>query len=168
MRARTASGALVRVKSEDPRDLAPQQPGRRELLEKFRLSERAESNIGRLNLLEEITNEQYTAGRRYAVLVGSYLAMANAPRGTAGSGRAQGCAGELNCPADTCRCLALTRRYMDAYEAVSEAAGRRGHMALNHVVIWDRPASSADQIIHLKLALQALAEHLGLTNQRKH
>lgn len=169
--ARSKSGALVRV-TVDYLTLAANNPDRRDLPAGKRLSEKAASLLGKFNLTSQINDEQYEAGRRYAVIVGAYLAMANAPRGLAGTGRGQGCAGALNCPADTCRCLALTDRYMDAYEAV-ERAGRlskfgahKVHITVKRVAIHDQ-ACFPDQVEPLKLGLSALADHFGLTNRRK-
>lgn len=169
--ARSKSGSLVRA-TVDYLTLAANNPDRRDLPADKRLSEKAASLLGKFNLLSKISDAQYEAGRRYAVIVGAYLAMANAPRSTAGASRGPGCAGELKCPPDTCACLAKTDRYTDAYEAV-ETAGRisifgahKVHIAVKRVAIHDQ-ACFPDQVEPLKLGLSALASHFGLTNHRK-
>jgi hypothetical protein len=174
---RTPSGAVARRAPVDYRSMAALQPHRIRLPEALRSDEKAESVLGCLNLIYRIskrtaanrpgiTDEQYDAGRRYAVIVGAYLAMASAPRSTAGAGRGQGCAGDLDCPADTCRCRALTKRYTDAYVAVEKAGGHKVHLAVKRVAIHDQ-ACELDQVEALKLGLSALARHFCLTNQRK-
>lgn len=165
MGRRTASGAPARI-HVDYLTLAAQNPDRRDLPPDKRLSEKAASLLGRFNLLSHITDEQYEAGRRYSVVVGAYLAMANAPRGLAGTHRGQGCAGALNCPADTCRCLVVTERYMDAYEAVERAGGHAVHLAVKRVAIHDQ-SCHMDELGALRLGLSALANHFGLTNGPK-
>lgn len=168
--ARSKSGCLARV-VVDYLTMAANNPDRRDLPADKRLSEKAASLLGKFNLLAKITDAQYEAGRRYAVIVGAYLAMANAPRSTAGASRGPGCAGELNCPVDTCACLAKTDRYTDAYEAV-ERAGRvsifgahKVHLAVKRVAIHDQ-ACFPDQVEPLRLGLSALAAHFGLTHRR--
>lgn len=175
---RTNSGALAR-KPIDYRAAVARQPHRIRLPEALRCDEKAESVLGCLNLIYRIskrtegnrpgiTDEQYEAGRRYAVLVGNYLAMVGAPRSTAGSGR-----GGHECMTGACsECQAATDRYMRAHEAIGRACMgipriyRQTHAAVNWVVIDDN-LCNAEQLEWLKRGLSALADHFGLTNHRK-
>lgn len=175
--ARSKSGALVRV-TVDYRSMAALQPHRIRLPEALRADEKAESVLGCLNLIYRIskrtagnrpgiTDEQYEAGRRYAVYVGAYLAAAGAPRSTAGSGH-----GSHECLSGACeKCQQTVERYMRAHEAIGRHCGgvpricRRTHAAVNWVVIDDN-LCNAEQLEYLRLGLSALADHFGLTNRR--
>jgi hypothetical protein len=176
---RTATGALVRHVPIDYRSMAALQPHRIRLPEALRADEKAESELGRLNLFYRIskrtagnrpgiTDEQYEAGRRYAVLVGAYLAAAGAPRATAGNGH-----GSHECLSGACeKCQQTVERYMRAHESIGRACMgiprtcRHTHAAVNWVVIDDN-LCNAEQLEYLKLGLSALADHFGLTNRRK-
>jgi hypothetical protein len=175
---RTASGAVVRAPI-DYRAMAALQPHRIRLPEALRGDEKAESVLGCLNLIYRIskrtagnrpgiTDAQYEAGRRYSVLVGAYLAMAGAPRSTAGSGY-----GGHTCLTGACdKCRATTDQYMRAHEAIGRDCmgvpriARQTHAAVNWVVIDDH-LCNAEQFDWLKRGLSALADHFGLTNHRK-
>lgn len=175
---RTASGSLARRAPVDYRSMAALQPHRIRLPEALRADEKAESVLGCLNLIYRIskrtagnrpgiTDEQYEAGRRYAVLVGAYLGMAGAPRSTAGSGYAS-----HECLTGACeRCQQTVERYMRAHEAIGLACMgipricRHTHAAVNWVAIDDR-LCNADQLEYLRRGLSALADHFGLTNRR--
>jgi hypothetical protein len=165
---RTASGQLTR-KPLDYRAMAGEQPHRNWLPVGLRTDERAGTVLGCLNLLNRISEHEYEAGRRYSVIVGAYLAMANAPRGTAGAGRGYDCSGEQNCSETrqlvgrTCTCLDRTERFNRAYEAISRDGGRPAHIAVNWVAIQDR-VCAPEHLKTLKLGLTALAGHFGLTN----
>jgi hypothetical protein len=160
---REPSGRLQRV-VVDYRMMAGEQPHRAWLPEAHRRDERGGSILGCLNLLNRISEQQYEAGRRYSVIVGAYLSMANAPRGTAGSGRGYPCIGSRDCPPETCICLSRTQVYNRAYEAISREGGRPAHLAVNAVVINDHPCEDLES---LSLGLSALAKHMGLTGGRK-
>lgn len=175
---RTSTGALVRRPLVDYRSMAALQPHRIRLPEALRADEKAESVLGCLNLIYRIskrtagnrpgiTDEQYEAGRRYAVLVGSYLAAAGAPRSTAGNGY-----GTHECLTGACeKCQQTVDRYMRAHEAIGRACMgipricRQTHAAVNWVVIDDN-LCNAEQLEYLKRGLTALANHFGLTNGR--
>jgi hypothetical protein len=71
----------------DLRDLATLQPHRVWLPEEKRMDQKAASPLGCLNLLGVLSDGQYLAGIRYAVVVGKYRAVIESPRATAGAGR---------------------------------------------------------------------------------
>jgi hypothetical protein len=152
---RTATGRVCR-KPVDYRAQAAAQPHRQWLPEAHRLSEKAGSVIGCLNLIGRISDHQYEAGRRYSVIVGAYRSIIGCPTAMSGGGRGQGCTGDKNC--DPCRCQFLTNRYMRAYEAIPY---RKAHMAINRVVVGDELCDTV-QLEHLRAGLNALARHFGL------
>ena len=159
---RTATGRAHR-QAVDYRTLAAAQPHRRCLPEADRLSEKAGTVIGCLNLLGRISDDQYEAGKRYSVIVGAYRAMIGVPQGLSGGGKAGNCWGIAPCPSETCVCLARKNRYDDAYCAIRTHAA---HLAVNAVAIHDHDISP-DQLIHLRAGLSALARHFGLTGKGK-
>ncbi len=160
--AKTATGRDRRV-AVDYRALAAGQPHRRSLPAELRLSERAGTVLGSLNLLKRISDDLYEAGRRYGVLVAAYRSVIGTPHGISGNGRGYPCSGAPIC--ENCICRERTDRYMRAYEAISDA-GRPAHMAINRVVLDDE-IIPADQLEHLFRGLKALARHLGLTSRGK-
>jgi hypothetical protein len=83
---RHPGGDLVRPQF-DARSLATLQPHRVWLPEEKRMDQKAASPLGCLNLLGVLTDAQYLAGVRYAVVVGKYRAVIETPRATAGAGR---------------------------------------------------------------------------------
>jgi hypothetical protein len=178
---RKPSGDVILIRT-DYRAMAALTPTRISLPAAYRLDERAETQIGRLNIVWRtsglpyatrpgIPDVEYEAGTKYANVVRAYLRLANAPRlaqmqnlWPSGSDPealpAQRRSVELDPDGEK-----VTERYTRAYEAVSDSAGRPGHMAVNRAVVHDQPCS-ADQLIHLRVALRGLAAYFGLTNQR--
>lgn len=169
---RHPSGQLVREAAPDDRLRTARQPHRRVLPAADRLSERAESPLGRLNLREIISDEQYEAGARYAAVVGAYRATIEAPRVTGGSGRGVECttawtgsAAWCRAYPGECRCTLRKARYDDAYDAVF-SAGQRAAKAVARVAVH-REAIADSDIGYLVAGLSALARHFGLTDRRR-
>jgi len=169
---RTASGALARS-PVDYRAMAADWPHRRSIAGGLGATERGESYLGRLNLANRISDDLYESGLRYSRIVGSYLAMAAAPKGTSGSGRGfYECLGDKNCPVEpmkVCICKLRTDAYMDAHDAISQCTGKQArvtHMIINRVVIQDQPCSD-EELTHLWNGLNALAVHFGLTGPQR-
>lgn len=140
---RYPSGQLKPVIKPDDvlRVRTSRQPHRRAMKDELRTDERAGSVIGRLFLAGDIDAECYDALMRYAVIVGQYRSMIEAPRSTAGGGKGFECCANARAdsaeflktlfgpdmvvtaetPAidpDTCACLKRKQKYDDAYEAV--------------------------------------------------
>lgn len=159
---RTASGALVRVHI-DYQTMAAGNPDRRWLPVALRLSEKAGTVLGGLNLIGRITDHQYEAGRRYGIVVGAYRSVIGTPSGIQGGSRGYDCAG-LACLVDDrlCECASRKARYMRAFEAIK---GQRVHLAVNRVAVHDEQIAEF-QMDYLRLGLTALAVHFGLTQQR--
>lgn len=169
---RHPSGELVRDKRPDDRIRASRQPHRRGLRDVDRLSEKAESPLGRLNLKGSISDEEYEGGAHYAILVGQYRSTIEAPKSTAGTGAGVGCIAERHGQADACRwdpdscaCLKRRDRYMRAFEALAES-GRAALMAVNRVAV-QREEPTPQGLVYLKAGLTALARHFGLTARRR-
>jgi hypothetical protein len=160
---RTPSGALVRV-HVDYQTLAAAQPHRHWLPEAHRLSERAGTVLGGLNITKRISDEMYEAGRRYGIVVGKYRSVIGTPTGLHGSGRGYDCPG-LACLVSErfCECVDRKARFMRAYEAIR---GHRAHIAVNRVAVHDAQIPD-DELEYLRLGLLSLAVHFGLTSHPK-
>jgi hypothetical protein len=159
---REPSGRPIRA-PVDYRAMAALNPDRRGLAEGLRTHERAGSVLGRLNLKKRISEHEYEAGCRYAVVVGAWRAMIGVPAHLGGNGTGQNCWGLSPCPPQTCVCLARKIRYDDAYCSIRTHAA---HLAVNAAAIHDHDIS-ADQLPHLRKGLAALARHFGLTGRRR-
>lgn len=176
---RKPSGDVILARV-DYRDMAKLWPVRRDVAEPYRLDERTGTEIGRLNIKWRtsglpllirpgISNEEYEAGRLYAIAVNAYLAMAGAPRIAclmatffSGSDAESMPAGQLRI-ASTDYDKTRTERYMRAYEAIRS---RQCHMAVNAVAVHDEPCADS-QYRALRAGLQDLAAHFGLLAQRR-
>jgi hypothetical protein len=158
---RHPGGELVRLHF-DVRSLAALQPHRVWLPESKRLDQKAASPFGCLNLLGVLTDAQYLAGLRYAVVVGKYRAVIETPRATAGAGRGYDCPGDLNCgrePGPQCECRRRKERYDAAFAAVIEA-GQRAARAVARVAVHGEQCPRG-ALADLKRGLEALADHFG-------
>jgi hypothetical protein len=162
---RHPSGELVRDKRPDDRIRASRQPHRRGLKEGDRLSEKAESPLGRLNLRGIISDDQYEGCQHFVALVGQYRSTIGAPRSIGGSGRGGGCPGDCATNSDACVCLQRRERYMRAYEALA-AAGRAAVMAIIRVAVQREELGRGEDEVNLLAGSSALARHFGLTGRR--
>ena len=158
---RHPGGDLVRVQF-DLRGLATLQPHRVWLPREKRLDQKAGSPLGCLNLLGVLSDAQYLAGVRYAVVVGRYRAVIETPSATAGAGRGYNCPGDPKCGrdgAEPCECRQRKKRYDAAFAAVIEA-GQRAARAVARVAVHGEqcpPGALPD----LKRGLDALARHFN-------
>jgi hypothetical protein len=158
---RYCSGAIVREKF-DFRALAALQPHRVWLPEAKRLDQKAASPLGCLNLLGVISDAQYRAGLRYAVVVGKYRAVIETPRATAGSGRGYDCPGDLACgqnAREACECRRRKALYDAAFAAVLDA-GQVAARAVARVAVHGEPCPQG-ALAALKRGLDVLARHFG-------
>jgi hypothetical protein len=149
--------------SVDYRSMAALNPDRRGLPEALRTHERAGSELGRLSLKQRISDHEYEAGRRYAVIVGAYRATIGVPQGLSGGGKGYDCSPTLcgtlrRNERHLCTCRGREGRYDDAYCSIRTHAA---HVAVNAVAIHDQ-AIPPYQIEHLRAGLAALARHFGL------
>ena len=157
---RYPGGELVRVEF-DVRNLATLQPHRVWLPQEKRMDQKAASPLGCLNLLGVLTDAQYLAGVRYAVVVGKYRAVIETPRAISGAGRGYDCPGDLKCGREgaSCECRRRKERYDAAFAAVLEP-GQRAARAVARVAVHGEPCPRG-ALPDLKRGLDALAKHFG-------
>jgi hypothetical protein len=158
---RHPGGELVRPHPE-VRSLATLQPHRVWLPEEKRMDQKAASPFGCLNLLGVLTDAQYLAGLRYAVVVGKYRAVIETPRATSGAGRGYDCPGDLTCgrdPGEHCECRHRKECYDAAFAAVIEA-GQRAARAVARVAVHGEQCPRG-ALPDLRRGLDALAKHFG-------
>ena len=160
---REPSGKVQRV-YENPRVVVAMQPHRIVVPAKFRETQEAGSEFGRLMLNNHITPAQYEAGKLYADVVVSYrasiLAQPYDPSAIdlsrVGKGKGDGMPDR--------RALALYRRYSHAYEDLNKV-GRRALMAVNHYAVQELPIpndATTLRLEQLKCGLNALVAHFGI------
>lgn len=172
------TGDMVKV-AVDYRALAGAQPHRVVVPERFRLDERAGTELGTLLLTGRLAphgqdgkpsdraKALHEAGRRYAGIVSRYRAMIGSPRTSNGAGKGYACLGEPSCGLDPqgkriapCECRARTLAYNDTFSAL-EGVGHQVHVVVNLVAIHDEP-SQAWQLPALIIGLGTLARAFGL------
>lgn len=157
-------GGKLKASHENPLTTARRQPHRKGLGDKV-LDQRAESAIGRLYLREALTEAQLLAGERYAALWRTYLGTLDGPRwpGRA-QGRVSGCDG---CPTPRarkkCACDLASRSWRLCWDRL---ALHNAAVLVTQVCCYDM-LCPPDRFELLCTGLDALACHLGLTNQRK-
>jgi hypothetical protein len=161
---RHPGGQLVQPRF-DMRSLVTLQPHRVWLPEEKRMDQKAASPLGCLNLLGLLSDAQYVAGIRYAVVVGKYRAVIETPRAMSGAGRGFDCPGDLACGRDgaPCECRQRKVRYDAAFLAVIEA-GQRAARAVARVAVHGEPCPRG-ALADLKRGLDALAKHFGCTGK---
>lgn len=165
-RGQHLAGAPVMERAPDDRVRAGRQPHRRGLPEGDRLDERGESPLGQLALQGAIEEPQYEAGQRYAVIVGEYRTVIEAPRQMAGSGRGFECWADSVCNSDPDQCICRIRRtrYNSAYEALAQA-GRCAAIMVARVCVH-REEMCVGDMWALRRGLSSLAQHFGLTGNK--
>jgi len=139
------------------------QPHRRYLPEKYRLSEKAITTLGRLNLTGSIDDQQHEAGRLYALDCGAYFSSIGVPTGLAGGGGSYPCKGEASCR--DCECRRRKSRYDSAFIALMDA-GQQSAKVVAHIAVHDKWLGR-DKMPLLIRGLNALVQHYGLTSDRK-
>lgn len=157
-RKRKQRGHLVERQRPDPaRVLAAEQPHRAWLPADKRLSEKAATPLGGLNLIGVLTDEQYEAGCRYVVVVAAYRASIGCPMEGYTTRKSYRCLGERGC--EDCECRRRKDAYDRAFTAVSDA-GQRSARCVARVAVYGE-ACPAGQIADLRRGLDALAVHFG-------
>lgn len=175
---RHPSGQLAREAQPDDRLRTARQPHRRPLRQEDRMSEKAESPIGRLLLRgllrrdgeqdDENASGRYEAGALYAQVVGAYRSVIEAPKSVSGSGVGFDCGATADkrnpCTRDPCVCAYRKERYDGAFEALDKV-GQRCARAVSRVAIH-REELTPQESVYLLAGLDALAVHFGLTRRR--
>jgi hypothetical protein len=152
--------AMPRV---DYRSMAALQPHRVWLPADRRLSEKAETPLGGLNLIGVISDEQYEAGRWYASVVARYRTSIEAPNPSPASIAGEGGGGVVYLSREQAE--QRKDEYDRAFEAVFEA-GQKAARTVARVAVYGEacPRGFMPDLIR---GLQALAVHRGLTGPRK-
>lgn len=138
------------------------QPHRAWLPLDMRLSEKAATPLGGLNLIGVITDEQYEAGCRYADVVGKYRGSIETPREGHSAGKGYRCLGELNC--EDCECRRRKNAYDAAFEALADA-GQKAARVVSRVAIYEETCRDIES---LRRGLSALERHFGLTDRKRY
>jgi hypothetical protein len=156
-------------RAQEGRAAIAKQPHRRALPDALRLSEKAVTELGRLNLRRFISDEQHEAGQRFQVCVLEYQQSIGSPDTGGRGGPGFPCAGAINC--DPCACKQRKEAFNAATNALLEA-GHRVASAVSHVVVHDEalppPGRRFDERVELlKLGLAALVRHFGLDGRKR-
>lgn len=141
-------------------ELMAAQPHRAILPENVRMSAKAVTLLGRLNLLGYVSDDQYEAGVRYKKLFDEYARSINVPMGDSGgitAGKGYPCLGQRSC--DPCECHKRKVRYNEVLR-VLETAGSRAVHAVAKIAINDMPGPTQDD---LRRGLDALVGHFNGT-----
>jgi hypothetical protein len=160
---RHPSGDLITIR-ESPAQRAAKMPHRRGV--KDPLDQRAETELGRMELRGEIAREQALAGLEYGRVYRAYLATLSGPKRPNASGHGTlldcgGCLGMVG--TQMCICERRKRAWMAAAAVI---AGPQMRVTLALVLEDKKPASSFE-CESLSIALWALAHHFGLTKSKK-
>jgi hypothetical protein len=162
---REKNGRAVRTPLPDPRGHVIAWPCRQHLDAKHRLSEKAASPLGGLNLLEIITDDEYQAGVRFAKIVHKYRATIDGPNPAAGGVDRVG--GQNYIKQEECerRRVAYDAAHL-ALQGSDPITGQRRSKAVRMVAVYGE-SCPAELMECLCLGLSALAAHFGLTSSRK-
>ena len=160
---REPNGRLERERAIDPKAIAQLMPHRRLVPADAAHDPKAESLLGRLQLNGWLSVAQWQAGESYWEIVNRYRAVIDAPRGEVSmNGVIVGpWGGGMTITDDEAK--RRKDNFNAAFEAMHSAAGHRGAVAVSHCLHGKNDFA----LRYLKCGLDALAEHLGLTNRRK-
>lgn len=155
---RERNGRIARA-YENPKAQVADQPHRVAVPKRFREMPEAESEIGRLMLLDMITPAQYEAGKLYRELVAVYLASLQAPSPSPPAMDLEriGLAHFAGMPDRFAR--AIREKYDDAFCAIGR---RREQRAVAHHAVHGQPVEDNHTLALLISGLSALADHFGI------
>ena len=163
---RERNGRPVRTPLPDPRAHVLAWPCRSHLPQKARLSDKAATPLGGLNLLGVITDEQYEAGRRYAGIVMRYRAVIEAPNPAPG-GMDHGGRGYID-PEEAMRRKGLYDAAYAAFSVIPSVSDRqRAQKWVKTVAVYDEACPGGKPLEALILGLSTLAIYFGLTSPAK-
>jgi hypothetical protein len=167
---RHSNGHLKRARREaddSPRAIAARMPHRRALGE-HALDQGAENELGRMVLRGELGASLALAGETYAAQWRAYVSTLDGPRWPwQGQGRGLPC---LGCPTpeveNNCACARARRSYAASNSVLWSSVGTGAAHLVRLVVIEGLPCAASCLDI-LRLGLNALAQHYGLTGGQK-
>jgi hypothetical protein len=137
------------------------------LPEKDRLSEKAATPLGGLNILGVITNEEYEAGRRFAGIVMAYRAVIEAPNPAPGGIDHQG-RGHISDDESKRRKAAYDGVYERGFDGIQSRPLRwAARKWVKDVAVYDQSCPGGLPLEALKLGLSTLATYFGLTGTGK-
>lgn len=154
---REANGQVQRV-YVNPRQQAALQPHRIQVPKEHRESEEAESEIGRLLCMRQITRAQFEASRQYLELVCQFRAVKGYPPLHAQAidlSKVRGLGRET--PPHVVS--AIIARYERAFESI---CGQRAQKAVADCVVREERISQFDGLKFLRCGLDNLVNHFGL------
>jgi hypothetical protein len=164
---REKNGRAIRGPIPDQRAHALDWPSRSHLPAKDRLSEKAATPLGGLNILGVITNEEYEAGRRFAGIVMQYRAVIEAPNPAPG-GNDHGGRGFIDEAESERRKSAYDGVYEQGFNAIESRSLRwAARKWVKDVAVYDESCPGGLPMEALKLGLSTLATYFGLTGTRK-
>ena len=170
-RKRAQRGYLAAVAPKvDYRALSAEQPHRRVLPPDKRLSEKAETPFGCLNLLGAVSDEQFEAGRLYRIAVQEYGSSIGVPVGEGVGGRGYPCKGDPRCgigepgkpDVTPCECRRRKIAYNGAFLALAPA-GHKAQVQVSHVAVHGR---GCNDLKSLSRGLDLLVRHFGVGRRR--
>jgi hypothetical protein len=164
---REKNGRAVRTPPRDDRAHAALWPSRSHLKAKDRLSEKASTPLGGLNLHKIITDEEYEAGRRFAGIVMRYRAVIEAPNPSPG-GMDRAGMGHMEQDEAERRKADYDAVYERGFDRIESRAMRwAARKWVKDVAVYDQSCPAGVAMEALKLGLSSLAAHFGLTRSRK-
>lgn len=140
------------------------QPHRRGIPLQIITDPKAATALGRLHLRKVINQAQYDAGDKYSAIAERYRAVIDGPADLIGHSLERKNGGKPWFSQEEAE--QRTTAHRNAFSYLEKTAGQRCACAVARVAIQDRPVEG-DEVIYLRRGLTALAEHFGLTNQRK-
>lgn len=159
---RTKCGKLEQDKTPLPQIIALNQPHRKSVPASLRHDAKAESHLGRYNLNQNITDEEYAAGVWYAGVVTRYRAVLDSPKPSPNSisGALAATGGRSGVILDDDEAERRTSVYNNAFEAVSKQ-GNWAARAVARVAVYGEICPMG-KFSDLRRGLIALAVHRGM------
>ena len=158
---RYPSGDIVQDQ-ESPHKIALRQPHRRDAPIGYEHDQRAETPLGRLNLIGAVSHEEYRAANRFARIVSRYRVVIDAPKSSVASN-----AGIME-PKKSLPVIDDADERKREYDGAFEALGTAGHIAactVAKVAVQGEPCPHAG-FWSLIRGLRALREHFEQVDRR--
>lgn len=160
---RERNGRIQREKSEDPKIVAFTQPHRQSVPAEKRHDQRAENPFGRLNLINAVPDVEYDAGIKFRDDVLRYRVTIDSPNPNPGAISLDRIAYGGRFPLSEDEAIRRRNAYMRAFEAIT---GYGPRLVIKTVVIFEKELQPGD-LPDLRLGLQGLVKHYGLTRDGK-
>ncbi|MCX7319239.1 MAG: hypothetical protein NT113_07000 [Hyphomicrobiales bacterium] len=155
--AREKNGQVQRVYI-NPRQQVSEQPHRIQVPKEYRESQEAESEIGRLLCLKQVTRAQFEAGRQYLDLACQFRAVKGYPPlhiQAMDLSKVKG----LGTETPQHIISSIITRYDRAFESI---CGQRAQKAVADCVVREERISQFDGLKYLRCGLDNLVSHFGI------